>query len=341
MSFWKNIGGVLKTVAPLAIGAFAGPLAGAASSAIGGLFNKQPTGANYDYGPPAEFAGDGSATTNSAGSLPRHVAYGSRPSFDWAGAIGSAAPALIGGGLQYMGARQTNSAQAAQAEHVMDFNADQANRQMGFQRESQQDQQAFQERMSNTSYQRATSDLKAAGLNPMLAYSQGGASTPAGSAPAGAAASGVQATYRNALGEAVSSALQAHQNIASVENLKEQNRQIKASTDLTAAQQALALVQAQKTSADVGVSSNSAKLIDQQIKTAMEDTRQRDLQNQLLMGTNSFNIDRAKYEALLSGYRVPGAYNTAQYEKTLTGVPAGITRTWKDWNPLAGALNRN
>ena len=120
---------------------------------------------------------------------------------------------LAVGGLGLLGQQDTNAQNAQQAQNQMDF----------------------QERMSNTAYQRQVADMQAAGLNPMLAYMKGGgASTPSGamatyqSPISGAAQAATSAIIPQSIRTGVSQQLS---NIASAGQAESQTRLIDTTVD--------------------------------------------------------------------------------------------------------------
>lgn len=162
----------------------------------------------------------------------------------WGPIIGagiSAIGGLAGGMISSAGSAAANQQSWQQMQAQQAFSADQARRQM-----------EFQERMSNTQYQRGMADMKAAGLNPILAYQQGGAS-----APTGAAGSAGGAQFENAmegLGRGVSSASGAYRNFLDLQQVRANTVNTTTQAGLNAANTDLSKVNSLKAAQDTATS---------------------------------------------------------------------------------------
>lgn len=187
------------------------------------------------------------------------------------------------------------------------------------------EQMDFQERMSSSAYQRATEDMKSAGLNPMLAYSQGGASAPMGAMPQ------VQNTAAAAVSSATQGA-QAAQTIqqilatrASTEQMEAQTEKIRSET-MEKQLNTAALVQqirgrGARSDLDeqehdyrhtTGYGGN--KLRQEQTRAEIEKLH---LANRLNASAFQADVDRRKAESEIARFGVPKAQAEAEFYKGL------------------------
>lgn len=198
----------------------------------------------------------------------------------------------VGSGLNLLGGFLGRDDRRQEADHAADRSDAMAREEM-----------AFQERMSNSAYQRARSDMEKAGINPMLAVQNGGASTPSG-----AMGSAPLAQATDVFGRAVSGAM---------DMMRLQNE-----TKAQGSQQALNDAMSTKALADAGASGASSKQMQASTKaleSQMEAIAARAKADKV---QSDYDYKAGTYDALMK--RLNPALNSAKSAKDLLNPMNGL-----------------
>ena len=160
----------------------------------------------------------------------------------------------------------------------------------------------FQERMSNTGYQRAVEDMRKAGLNPALSYSNGPASTPSGSTAT------ATAPRKGDIGAGLLNTARA------IASQGADIRQVGSQTELNKAQTAVADITVQKLSATAKETEMNTEKIKADTERAKTEARRAKIQEKVDIA----NLPAAEKEAKVNNVM---AYPDAVLDRIKSWIP--------------------
>lgn len=329
--------GILGAVAPVIGSIFGGPAGGAIGSAVGSIFSDMGVSGTEDYSK-----------------------YGSELGSKVGGALGTGVASGITADRAEDSVRQTNEYNLALAREGQAFSAAQADKQMAFQeakaREAMnwsgiQNEAAmqfgasqasinrdFQQRNADTAYQRATKDMAAAGLNPMLAYSQGGATTPqgsvaaghagTGSAPGGARSDAIVPSMANAKLAAINTAMAAETMMVNLDKSRAEAAESRSRAEVN-------MASIPKIAQDIKTSVSSAGHLDAETKRVLDVVEKLHPEQQMLLR------QEMRQNWTLADWNIIRGNTELEYGRPLMREHYGLTKAEKEHSQLGLRLSRN
>lgn len=228
-------------------------------------------------------------------------------------AIGAAAGTAIGG--PWLGAAIGSAIDDHDSRKVRNEVNEGTAEQNRLNRQLAREQMAYQGAMSSTSWQRGVADMQKAGINPMLAVNQGGASTP----------QGATTRVENEVAGGVASANQAAQTMQALQSMQlneAQIQQVKALTAKTTSETLTQDVHTARAAAELKLVQNQGsteaqkgQLINEQVLSQIYEN----VRLQLMKEGGGFTADvnRRKSEAELAALEIPKSKAEAEFYKDL------------------------